>query len=179
MESSIIPAENPYSLTSEYREKVKAMANKASTDFPRILKEGNIPLVNCIQYKSIGIAVSNVMESYNYYNKLGFVAADQEELVKVLNGLPSKGKDILVLRSNRDLELHLIQADKPLEDNQNLLMDFPTYKPPGHTHASWSVCSVPGIKSYLSEQGISLSGTRNTLAGNHIIRNVGCYKNNS
>ena len=86
------------------------------------------------------------------------------------------------------LYLSPLQADEALVDNKNLLMDFPTHKPPGHTHASWScflvtlivlwlefslslsfplslffmlqrtVPSVPGVKAYLEAQGIPLSG---------------------
>lgn len=46
----------------------------------------------------------------------------------------------------------------------NILMDRPTTKLPGHTHASWTVPSVPSAKAFLAASGIELSGTRSSLA---------------
>jgi catechol 2,3-dioxygenase-like lactoylglutathione lyase family enzyme len=159
------PPVEVHSTSAEYRDKViSMMAKKDPSSYPGILSVDEMPLVNCLRYHSIGLAVGNIEESISFYTKLGFDAIDSSELEKALSGVPCKGQDILILKNRIGFELHLIQADKPLEDNQNLLMDFPVHKPPGHTHASWSVCSVPGVKTFMEENGIPLSGTRNTLA---------------
>lgn len=152
-----------YTADAGYKEKVLAM-QKPPTSYPRVLAEDDKPLINCIRYHSIGMSVSNIAESFSFYSKIGFDAIDKSALDRALSGVPCKGNDILVLKNRLGLELHLIQADEPLEGNQNLLMDFPTEKPPGHTHASWSVCSVPGIMRLMEELTIPLSGTRSTLA---------------
>ena len=134
------------------RDKVISMQTRK--DFPLITEK--VPAVTVLKYHSLGMAVSDVSASTAFYGKLGF------EPTAAADG--ASASPIRVLRSSAGkLYLHLIPA-VPLVDGKNLLMDYPTSKPPGHTHASWSVPSVPAVKSLLDTLGVPLSGTRSTLA---------------
>lgn len=136
-----------YHENTAYREQVTSMFRQ--TDFPLLTTTD--PAVSVIGYHHLAIAASSLAPTVAFYSQLGFQP--------LLEG----GKSVR-LRSPAGLELHLIQADQPLQDNLNLLMDFPTHKPPGHTHASWTVPSVPGMKAFLAARDIPLSGTRSNLA---------------
>ena len=151
----------PVSMASQhdaaYREKVVAMMSKASTDWPPVVPGLAAPAVSCLRYHHLGLACRDVAASTRWYAQLGFLAQQP-----VSSG-PAKGDGIVVLRGAGGLELHLVQADD-CSGSDNLLMDNPTLKAPGHTHASWKVNSVPGVKTFLEGLGIPLSGTRSTLA---------------
>lgn len=105
------------------------------------------PLCEALRYAQLGIAVSNIANSVAFYSKIGFEVVSSQET-------------FAVLRNRGGLELHMCLCDKPLEDGKNLLMDFPQNKYPGHTHAAFSVPSVPAAKAYLESQGIAISGER-------------------
>jgi len=105
------------------------------------------PCCNVIGYAHLGIAVSDMTVSTIFYTKIGFSEIQEDSQVKVL-------------RNNGGLELHLFQCDRGIEDDKNLLMDFPSNKFPGHTHAAITVPNVLATQSYLESQEISISGER-------------------
>jgi catechol 2,3-dioxygenase-like lactoylglutathione lyase family enzyme len=69
---------------------------------------------------------------------------------------------VTVLINQAGLELHFFLADRPAfpESTQNILMDFPQEKYPGHTHVCFSVSSVAGVIAYLRDHGIEITGER-------------------
>ena len=104
-------------------------------------------LVNPLGYHNIGIAVSNIGISTAFYQKVGF---------KTISETPS-----LVFMTNRGgLELYLFPCDKGIEDNKNILMDYPTEKYTGHTHISFTVPHVENTRVYLESMGLIISGER-------------------
>lgn len=107
-------------------------------------------LINPIKYHNLGIAVSNIAVSTAYYEKVGFktisVAANNANLVCMVN--------------RGGLEIYLFSCDKGIEENKNILMDFPTEKYAGHTHISFSVPSVDNTRVYLESLGLTISGER-------------------
>ena len=105
------------------------------------------PLCEVLRYAQLGVAVSNIATSVAFYEKIGFQMLATHE-------------NVTVLRNRGGLELHMCLCDKPLDDGKNLLMDFPASKYPGHTHAAFSVPSVPAAVTYLQSQGIAISGER-------------------
>ena len=139
-----------YSESEAYRKSVIEAMTKS--EYPLWNDKLPKPTVQVIRYKQLGLTCADPLSSAEFYKKLGF----QQQ----------GGKDAEILRmiNSEGLELHLIKSDVPAPDGKNVLMDFPHLKPPGHTHASWKVPSVPGVKKYLEEQGVPLSGTRSTLA---------------
>lgn len=98
-------------------------------------------------YSHLGVAVFQLEKSINFFNKIGF------SIDRVVDG-------VTIMKNRGNLELHLCQSDKPCEDDKNLLMDFPTDKYPGHTHAAFTVPSVEGTRKYLEGVGIAISGER-------------------
>lgn len=144
-----------YSDSPEYREKVVSMILRSDSNYP-ILTD-HVPIVSALRYHHLGIAVSDMSQSLAFYKKLGFLPTDN------IPPICERGT-IICTRNRGGMEIHFIQADGPLEDGKNILMDFPTNKPPGHTHASWAVSSVSGVRSYLEANGVVISGTRNNLA---------------
>jgi len=55
----------------------------------------------------------------------------------------------------------LFPCDKGIEENKNILMDYPTEKYAGHTHISFTVPHVQNARVYLeSEMGLTISGER-------------------
>ena len=166
----------PYSETPEYRASVIAFATAATASLPRVIADGDVaPAAHPLAYHHIGIACTSIPDTLQFYAKLGFKVAHRDA------GSSREGKAAgIVVLSNGKLELHIIQADarvvkaadgsatvRPLTDATpaiNILMDTPSVKHPGHTHASWTVPSVPSVKSFFANQGIELSGTRSTLA---------------
>lgn len=137
-----------------YRERVVEIFKKV--EFPKITDAE--PIVSAIHYHHLGIAVSSIPDSMSFYRKVGFTNLNSE------SPSTSNEENIVKLKSANGLEIHLIQAQEPLRDNNNLLMDFPTSKAPGHTHASWSIASVPKCRQYFEDNGIAISGTRSTLS---------------
>ena len=111
------------------------------------------PAVSVIDYHHLGLAVGEIGRSSAFFEKLGFKASAE---------LSSKDS-VVVMRSSGGLYLHLFKADRPVEDERNLLMDFPDKKYPGHTHASFTVPSVPGAMAFLEGQGIAISGERKPM----------------
>ena len=141
-----------------YRESVVKMATQPTTDWPPVVPGLDKPAVSCLRYHHLGLACRDIGASTRFYAQLGFEA---EQLSSA--SAPAKGAGIVRLRGAGGLELHLIQADD-CSGTDNLLMDNPQLKAPGHTHASWKVPSVPALKAFLEGLGIPLSGTRSTLA---------------
>jgi len=147
------PLPEAHSVSKEYRDRVVGMFGRAITDFPLITED--VPLVTPLFYHHLAIAVSDVPAAAAFYGKLGFSATE------AVGAHPR----ILELRGAGGLILHLVRADEPLpEAGKNILMDYATVKHPGHTHASWSVPSVPAVKALLEAAGVPLSGTRSSLA---------------
>jgi hypothetical protein len=116
---------------------------------PVLANEEAKPAVRVLRFHSLGLAVSCLPATTAFYALLGFTAASSETttLKHVTNGL----------------ELHICMATD-LSRTDNWLMDSASSKAPGHTHASWSVPSVPGVKTFLERLAVPVSGTRNTLA---------------
>jgi catechol 2,3-dioxygenase-like lactoylglutathione lyase family enzyme len=111
------------------------------------------PAVSVLDYHHLGLAVGDIERSCGFFEKLGFKKAP-EWCVK-----PS----VTVMRSSGGLYIQIFKADRPVEDERNLLMDFPEKKYPGHTHASFTVPSVSGARAFLEGQGIAISGERKPM----------------
>jgi len=139
-----------------YRESVVKMATASNADFPPVLSDPVTPAVTCLRYHHLGLVCRDVPASVQFYAKLGFEGP-------AALAAHAKGAGIVRLVGSGGLELHLVQADD-CSGTDNLLMDDAQNKAPGHTHASWKVPSVPGVKQFLDSLGIPLSGTRSTLA---------------
>jgi catechol 2,3-dioxygenase-like lactoylglutathione lyase family enzyme len=111
------------------------------------------PLAPVLQYHHAALGVSDFAASRAFYAKLGFTP----------NGANDNDK---ILSHHNGMSLHLFQANKPVvaaaEDYQNILMDLPTLKYNGHTHLSFSVPTVPGVRTFLEQppQNITISGER-------------------
>ena len=106
------------------------------------------------RYHHLALVCRDLESSTAFYTKLGW-------------SVTSTAESTVILSHPNNLDLHLLASDDKSRGEQgadNILMDFPTLKYPGHTHASWSVCSVPACKSFLATLGIEPSGTRSTLA---------------
>ncbi len=140
--------------TAAYRESVVKLMSTPLSDFP-MLTSMTAP-VSVLRYHHLGLTVHSVATSIAYYTRLGFEPLPTD--------VPFSGQSIVRLENKIGMELHLIPSDRPIEEEKNILMDFPLHKPPGHTHASWSVCSVPETKKFLESIGCQISGTRSTLA---------------
>jgi catechol 2,3-dioxygenase-like lactoylglutathione lyase family enzyme len=107
------------------------------------------PLAPVLQYHHAARGVSDFTASRAFYAKLGFIPVADES-----------GNDNILVHSN-GMSLHLFLAEALAESNQNLLMDLPTQKYNGHTHLSFSVPTVPGLRDFLEvQQGVPLSGER-------------------
>jgi catechol 2,3-dioxygenase-like lactoylglutathione lyase family enzyme len=156
-------ASTAYSDDPAYKAKVASLFAKDRV-FPSI-PGGESPAVVALRYSCLGLAVENVEAAAAFYGKLGFERAAD---ASALGGAPG-APPVPVLRSRLGLELHLLRAAAPLKDADgkplNALMDVPAaQKGPGHTHASWSVPSVPAVKELMASLGVPLSGTRASLA---------------
>ena len=133
-----------------YRQSV--IATTTARKYPLWKESRGEPLVRTIQYSHLGLGVSDLTASVSFYEKIGFTVV----------GANTKSA-VIRLRNSEGLELHLFKIS-PAPEGKNVLMDFPSHKPPGHTHASWKVPSVPGVKHLFSKLQIPLSGTRSSLA---------------
>ena len=151
-------APTPYSEDAAYKQSVIKMMSAATASLPDVVPGLEQPAVSCLRYHHLGLAAADVAASEAFYARLGFA--------RLPGGDPAaaKGPGILRLGHSCGLELHLIQADCAADPPTNVLMDTDGVKYPGHTHASWSVQSVPGVKDFLASLGISPSGLRSTLA---------------
>lgn len=111
------------------------------------------PLAPVLQYHHAALGVSHFAASRAFYAKLGFTpnAADES----------GDSNDKILFHPN-GMSLHLFLAEAALvEDSKNLLMDLPTQKYNGHTHLSFSVPTVPGVRNFLElQQGVTISGER-------------------
>ena len=137
-----------------YRASVVAL--QAKTEHPAVLP-GVKPAASVRAYHHLGLACRDPSASSSFYQTLGFKPLDGDAGA-------ARGAGIVRLgHASNGLELHLLQADDK-SGSDNILMDRPTEKWPGHTHASWAVPSVPALKSFLAGLGVELSGTRSTLA---------------
>lgn len=125
---------------------VRADGNFDTKQFEKIVSES---CCEATQYHHLGIAVSNFEKSLDFYHKIGLTLIEEKsnEVVKVLI-------------NQGGLEVHLFLCDQGIEDEKNILMDFPENKYPGHTHASFFVPNVAATGEYLISQGIALSGDR-------------------
>lgn len=168
MESSLT-----YSNTAEYKKMVIAGASASVASLPRVLPAGEDgpPACTVVEYHSIGVGVTDVAASAAFYAKLGMIS------VHVERSADCDDDGGLRLSAPSGLLLDLVPATAgapPPSDAaaalggapapENVLMDVAGWKPPGHTHASWRVPSVPAVKTFFAEQGIPLSGTRSTLS---------------
>lgn len=99
------------------------------------------------RYQALGVAVNDKGKAVEWYTKIGFDMVSETQIATVL-------------RNGGGLELHLVQADRPVENGANILMDTPTTKYAGHTHAAFTVPNVPNTQVYLDSVGIPISGTR-------------------
>jgi catechol 2,3-dioxygenase-like lactoylglutathione lyase family enzyme len=140
-----------YDKNDDYKARVTALFANEKKEFPVVANAAE-PVVNVLRYHHLGIACANVAVSAAFYAKFGFQRISG-------NDLAAKGNDILVLTHSNGLSLHLLQADSvPSGPPHNVLMDNATSKAPGHTHASWTVPSVPAVKDFLAGLGVELSG---------------------
>jgi catechol 2,3-dioxygenase-like lactoylglutathione lyase family enzyme len=107
------------------------------------------PLAPVLQYHHAAMGVSDFAAAREFYAKLGFTpTADDSSNDKILS-------------HPNGMSLHLFPAEALGQSHQNLLMDFPTQKYNGHTHLSFSVPSVPGVRDFLKlQQGVTISGER-------------------
>ena len=137
------PNMQSFQAAPKYRDAVVAAALGKS--FPPVIPDLVTPAVTCLRYHHLGLVCRDLPSSQRFYAPLGFEA------------LPGPG--LVRLRGCGGLELHLIQADDCAVIG-NLLMDDEKHKPPGHTHASWKVPSVPSVKHFLARLEVPLSGTR-------------------
>jgi catechol 2,3-dioxygenase-like lactoylglutathione lyase family enzyme len=155
MASASTAAPPVYSDAKGYKDRVVGLF--AKTEFPVVVQEA--PVVNSLRFHHIGVVCRDPAASVVFYTRLGFKLIDGDTLA-------SRGPGIVRLGHQNGLELHLIVADAPPSTDEpfNILMDTPATKYPGHTHCSWSVPSVPGVKKFLEASGVPLSGTRSTLA---------------
>lgn len=94
--------------------------------------------------------MSNIASSIQYYQKIGFT----------VDSATQAPDDVAILRNKGGLELHMCLCDKSLDDDKNLLMDYPTKKYPGHTHMSFFVPNVEKTRQYLEAQGLVITGER-------------------
>jgi catechol 2,3-dioxygenase-like lactoylglutathione lyase family enzyme len=146
-----------YQQDAGYKDKVAAIVSN-KTNYPLVIAELGAPAAQCVRYHHLGLACRDVAASVVFYGKLGFSRLPGGDVAA------SRGANIVRLRgAGAGLELHLVQADD-LSTEGNLLMDYEQLKPPGHTHASWKVPSVPSVKLFLASLDMALSGTRSTLA---------------
>lgn len=152
------PFEPAYSQSAAYKEHVKSLFQTTS-GFPAVI-EGIEPSATALRFHHLGVVCRDPAASAAFYARFGFHIVDGGDVSA------ARGAGIVRLGHSNGLELHLIQADAPPDspEPRNILMDTPDLKYPGHTHGSWSVPSVPGVKAFLEAQGIPLSGTRSTLA---------------
>ena len=112
--------------------------------YPKISE--NEPVVTVTGFHDIGVTCSDINQSKLFYEKIGF------------NSIPEKTSDkVTVLCNKGGMEVHLSLCDKPIDDNLNILMDYPVNKYPGHTHASFQVPNVASTQTYLESQGNALS----------------------
>jgi catechol 2,3-dioxygenase-like lactoylglutathione lyase family enzyme len=127
-----------------------AAAHADQKVYPPILADEDAkPAVRVLRFHSLGLAVCSLPATTAFYALLGFTAASSDTLT--------------LKHATNGLQLHLCMATD-LSHTDNWLMDNASSKAPGHTHASWAVPSVPGMKTFLERLAVPLSGTRGTLA---------------
>lgn len=105
----------------------------------------------------MGVAVTNLAKSVEFYQNLGFI---------VEAAAPATDK-IAYLINSSGMRLHLLQTSRAAEGGKNLLQDLGDTgeKYPGHTHMAFGVFSVPKVREYVETRlGIPLSGTRGGLS---------------
>ena len=109
-----------------------------------------------IRYHHLGVVCSDVNRSRDFYKQFGF----QEKGENNNNNNNKDSSSGIIISNEAGLRLHLFQTSRPHPNNENILMDHPDEKFPGHTHMSFGVGSVPGVQNYFDSQSIPLSGTR-------------------
>ena len=178
-EAASVPVGFPLSTSSAYKEKVLAMHGKKPSDVPQVvLPAGITPATHVLAHHSICLGVTSLTQSKDFYAKLGFTTIVSESTNFIRLQMPATGMqiDLIPAVSNAALPLGAVAVLAASEATvaqaatttppvpSNVLMDVVGWKAPGHTHASWSVPSVPSIKLFLAENNIPLSGTRSTFA---------------
>lgn len=113
-----------------------------------LIPTAHSPCCNVIGFHHLGIAVENMAASVEFYTKIGFQKTALEN----------------VLINGGGLEIHFMTCDRGIENGVNILMDTPTIKYPGHTHASFMVPNVATTRQYLEASGIAISGERGKYA---------------
>ena len=100
--------------------------------------------------------------SVAFWTGLGFEPRALDAAEANTDSTSAAAAPITVLVNHAGLELHFFRADRPAfpDSTQNILMDFPQDKYPGHTHVCFSVASVQGVIGYLREHGIEITGER-------------------
>ena len=141
-------------ITQSYQARSSRYIIRSLNTFHSVFENMEYPIIasnsvcHVLGYRHLGIAVSNINESINFYNKIGF---DLES---------SSSSGITVLKNQGGLQLHLFVCDLGIEDGKNILMDYPQKKYPGHTHASFTVPNVARVKEYFDSVDIQISGDR-------------------
>lgn len=110
------------------------------------------PLCHVIKYVDLGIAVSNIEVSKSFYETIGFSLVNEPK--------PQSSSHVTVMQNKGGLQLHLFACDEGITDDKNLLMDYPTEKYPGHTHASVFVPNVESTRNYFETVGVKITGER-------------------
>ena len=116
----------------------------APKTYPKISE--NESVVTVTGFHDMGIICSDINQSKVFYEKIGFTFLAEKSTDKVA-----------VLCNKGGMEAHLSLCDKPIDDNMNILMDYPVNKYPGHTHASFQVPNVAATQTYLESQGMASS----------------------
>jgi catechol 2,3-dioxygenase-like lactoylglutathione lyase family enzyme len=103
-----------------------------------------------IRYHHLAVVCSDLNVSRKFYEKVGF--EEKPETTAMSSSC--------ILVNAGGFELHMLKTGRRVEDEKNILMDYPDEKFPGHTHMSFGVGSVPGVVAYFEKEQIPLSGTR-------------------
>ena len=169
-----------HSVTTEYREKVISAQKRDLLSLPQVLLDAPPPATHVLAHHSLGLGVTSPATSIAWYARLGFeefpAVSEAGAAVRRLRAPGGLLVDLIPVEASAPLPVGAAAALSSLRassvatgapppvDPTNVLMDVPSWKPPGHTHASWSVPSVPAAKAFLEGVSIPLSGTRSTLA---------------
>lgn len=129
---------------------------KTAGDFLENLQKNTVPMIsqkeplcNVLSCDHLCIAVSNFETAIGFYKIIGF---------EVDTSLSTN--TIKVIHNVSGLKIHLILCDKGIDDNCNLLMDYPQQKYPGHTHAAFHVASVGKVVEYFEKNNLKTTGER-------------------
>jgi catechol 2,3-dioxygenase-like lactoylglutathione lyase family enzyme len=167
-----VPVE-AHSVSAAYRATVVAMQDPDLSRYAKVLPAGGAaPATHVLRHHSLALGCTSPPASVAFYAKLG--------LAEVAGGGGGGGVRRLLAPGGLLVDVVPAAAGAPLpagaaaalaaagagaaQPPANVLMDVAGWKPAGHTHASWSVPSVPAARAFLEAAGIAISGTRSTLA---------------